>query len=212
MCLLKPFEYATKELSGEKYVIISKIIPLINCLKTKVEAVQGTSENEFFKMSLGCTSMNSRSKIKKHSFQKPKGMSKCNSYTTQKHKDSERESDDSDTTTYDFWSHHKSLVHGDGTRKKAAESTKDELSLYLANPLTHLQADPIQQCEDMKNIFSTLYKIVRQYLSIPATSVPAEYLFSKAGVTLTKTRNRLLSKRLEKLLFLGDCCEEECGL
>jgi len=39
--------------------------------------------------------------------------------------------------------------------------------------------------------------------------VPAERLFSKAGATVSQDRNRLLSNRLEKLLFLADCKKEE---
>lgn len=32
--ILKPFEYVTREAFGQKYVTISKIIPMLNCLAT----------------------------------------------------------------------------------------------------------------------------------------------------------------------------------
>lgn len=35
----KPLEYVTKELSGEQYVTISKIIPMVNCLKAQINDV-----------------------------------------------------------------------------------------------------------------------------------------------------------------------------
>ncbi|XP_017474101.1 PREDICTED: zinc finger BED domain-containing protein 4-like [Rhagoletis zephyria] len=38
--ILKPLEFITRELSGEKYVTISKVIPLINCLVTQVSALE----------------------------------------------------------------------------------------------------------------------------------------------------------------------------
>lgn len=40
MCLLKPFEAATKELCGQNYVTGSKIIPLIHCLIKKIEPIE----------------------------------------------------------------------------------------------------------------------------------------------------------------------------
>jgi len=38
-CMLKPFEVATKELCGERYITGSKVIPLIHCLIKKCEKV-----------------------------------------------------------------------------------------------------------------------------------------------------------------------------
>lgn len=35
--LLKPFEFVTKEASGESYVTVSKIIPMINCICLQIE-------------------------------------------------------------------------------------------------------------------------------------------------------------------------------
>lgn len=34
--LLKPFEYVTREASGQNYVTISKIIPMLSCLNTQL--------------------------------------------------------------------------------------------------------------------------------------------------------------------------------
>lgn len=39
MCILKPLEYVTKMLSGEQYVTISKIIPMVNCLKAQINDI-----------------------------------------------------------------------------------------------------------------------------------------------------------------------------
>lgn len=72
-----------------------------------------------------------------------------------------------------------------------------------------LNSNPLEQWEDMKNIFPLQYKQARIHFSIVATSVPCERLFSKVGATINQARNRLSSSRLEKLLFLGDLPEEE---
>lgn len=88
-------------------------------------------------------------------------------------------------------------------------SSIDELSLYLANPVTPLKSEPLKIWMDMKNMYPKLYKIAMKYSCLVATSVPSERLFSHAGATVTQARNRLLGKRLEKLLFLGSIPEED---
>lgn len=47
-----------------------------------------------------------------------------------------------------------------------------------------------------------LREIANKYLCIPATSVPSERIFSKAGDIMTTKRNRLKDKYLNILLFL----------
>lgn len=246
ICILKPLEYVTKELSGEQYVTISKIIPMVNCLKTQINnipvavgdgdgphaSVINTVKKEILKqierrfghvednylIAMSCL-LDPR--FKNIHFQDAKACAKAISLlrryiaTSPSIISSEHDSDSSLETTYDFWSHHKKLAH---TKKQSKTSSllqfenKDELSHYLSTQVSPLSLDPLKQWEDMKVVFPKLYKLAREFLSIPATSVPSERLFSKAGSTITKTRNRLSPKRLDKLLFLSDCTEEEWDL
>lgn len=45
LMLLRPFEAATKTISGEKYVSGSLVIPLINCVKTSLQRISITNTN-----------------------------------------------------------------------------------------------------------------------------------------------------------------------
>ena len=63
--------------------------------------------------------------------------------------------------------------------------------------------DPLHFYRVHGNIFPTLTKLVRRLFCLPATSVPAECLFSKAGIIQTELRNRINPKLLEYYCFLN---------
>jgi hypothetical protein len=77
-----------------------------------------------------------------------------------------------------------------------------ELNLYLKSSHARLSDDPLLIWKDMCKVYPILSKVALKYLIPVATSVPSERLFSKAGLTLNKQRNRLTSKHLNQLLFL----------
>jgi hypothetical protein len=81
--------------------------------------------------------------------------------------------------------------------------TSDELKRYLQSP------DSLIDNEDLfgfwrrhKVVYPILYSIARDILIIPATNTAAERLFSASGNTVTETRNRLASQKVDKLMFL----------
>ena len=51
--------------------------------------------------------------------------------------------------------------------------------------------------------FSTFAHHASTYLAIPATSVPAERLFSKVGELTSLRRNRIKSKHVDMILFVN---------
>ncbi|XP_063931833.1 zinc finger BED domain-containing protein 4-like [Zophobas morio] len=87
-----------------------------------------------------------------------------------------------------------------------------ELKNYLNQTLSSRTEDPIKFWTSVKHVYPYLSKIALKHLSILATSVPSERLFSKAGINLSELRNRLASKRLSALLFLGSLEEDEWHL
>lgn len=53
-------------------------------------------------------------------------------------------------------------------------------------------------------LYPLLTRIAKSFLSLPATSVPCETLFSQSGITLTELRNRLYPRNLEYLIILKE--------
>ncbi|KAK9692570.1 hAT family C-terminal dimerization region [Popillia japonica] len=103
---------------------------------------------------------------------------------------------------FDLWAHHKKLAH---TKKSGqGKSNKDsELNQYLSVPGRNLKDDLLDTWNEMKVVYPNLFKLAAKYSCVLATSVPSERIFSKAGATATKSRNRLTRSRLSKLLFLS---------
>ncbi|XP_069128352.1 E3 SUMO-protein ligase ZBED1-like [Argopecten irradians] len=64
-------------------------------------------------------------------------------------------------------------------------------------------SDPLQWWKDRAIIYPNLSVFVKQYLCVPATSVPSERIFSCAGNTLTNKRASLSEDNVDKLIFLN---------
>ncbi|CAF4921023.1 unnamed protein product [Rotaria sp. Silwood1] len=84
-----------------------------------------------------------------------------------------------------------------------ASDTNDELKRYLQS------IDSLIDNEDLfdfwrrqKFVYPVLYSIARDILIVPATNTAAERLFSASGNTVTETRNRLSSQKVDKLMFI----------
>ena len=56
--------------------------------------------------------------------------------------------------------------------------------------------------KENKKHFPHLFKLVRSNLHIPATSVPSERIFSLAGYIVCDRRSKILSKNVNKAIFL----------
>lgn len=230
--LLRPFEFVTKQASGDNYCTLSSVIPMVNILITELKSVKVDESSALYdiKVSLLKDIQERFSKVEDNNnmaistildprfknihFTKPlscanamniiRNVAKQKPVESRATSSSSSDEDGNPTMTYDFWQSHKQLIHG----HKRKTRSNDELSTYLDNPLASLNSDPLKEWEDMKTIFPGLYKQARVVLMMPATSVPSERLFSKTGQVLISNRSRLSPSYVDKLMFLRGVGEE----
>ncbi|XP_058485902.1 E3 SUMO-protein ligase ZBED1-like [Solea solea] len=107
------------------------------------------------------------------------------------------------STAFNLWTR----LDEDATLARAHRShTSDatiEVQRYMTDPPVHRSEDPLTYWNEHKHVYPHLFTLAKQYLCITASSVPCERVFSKAGEVVSKKRNRLSPKTVEKLLFLN---------
>jgi hypothetical protein len=94
------------------------------------------------------------------------------------------------------------------------QNNTNEYNNYLNLPLIsdNIKIDTLTWWKAHQEEFPTLAKIAKDYLSIQATSVPSEQLFSLAGHTIRKTRTRLHPETTRACLCLKNWIGNDFGL
>ncbi|KAA8894533.1 ribonuclease H-like domain-containing protein [Sphaerosporella brunnea] len=84
----------------------------------------------------------------------------------------------------------------------AAVVWEAELERYSKHPRVSKNTNVLLWWDDNEHRYPHLARLARDYLAIPASSVPAERVFSRAGDLISKTRNRLSRETANMLLCL----------
>ena len=79
-----------------------------------------------------------------------------------------------------------------------------EINKYLNIDELNICEDPLCWWKENFNKFRILSLVARDFLCVPATSVPSERVFSKAGNIVSNKRSSLSSKFIDKLIFLAE--------
>ena len=87
--------------------------------------------------------------------------------------------------------------------KTSTSSSLIELRQYNEDEMIPRTSDPLLWWKSREILYPTLSKIAKKRLCAPATSVPSERVFSKAGQLISERRSRLKSGAIEKILFLN---------
>ncbi len=221
---LEPCFKATEEMSGEKYVTGSKVIPLIKSLTGHYAETEralkrrGTKAVEIKVCSEILSKFNIRFSIstvegvkelalaalldprfKHHSFRDKEKKDKALSRLKQELGGQVEESE----------APKKSLIWGfletQMERQRnvsVAEGPERELSSYLAEPMLEFMEDPLTWWKKEESKYKKLSQIAFKYLVIPGTSILSERVFSDAGNIATKKRSCLSDENVNMLVCL----------
>nr|XP_046263256.1 E3 SUMO-protein ligase ZBED1-like isoform X2 [Scatophagus argus] len=104
---------------------------------------------------------------------------------------------------YNLWASLDNYVESQHRTSSAPASATVEIQRYLKEQILSRAEDPLKYWEARKTLYPTLWKLACKYLCIPASSVPCERIFSKAGELVSKKRSRLKPATVEKIIFLN---------
>lgn len=227
LVVLRLFENVTLEMSAQRNVTISKVLPLVSCLNNSISSYIPDTELGSKLKDVTVAELNKRfgniekfysfpiatlldPKFKNLHFKDPvdcsKAITKLKNLVCQHNIISSSSEDDQPEAVekkIDFWEHHKNLAHQKSTSNNQKSASDQMVMQYLRTLVINLSQDLIETWEEMKIVYPQLYNESQKMICILATPIPSERLFSKAGATLSKERNRLLGKMMLKLLFLN---------
>ncbi|XP_034150871.1 zinc finger BED domain-containing protein 6-like [Esox lucius] len=94
-----------------------------------------------------------------------------------------------------------------GETQSVQSSTADaavEVQRYLSDPYLNRAENPMHYWEKHSKVYPHLFQLARKYLSVPASSVPCERIFTKAGDVFNKKRSCLSMKAVEQIMLLNN--------
>lgn len=222
--VLQPFEEATRELSSEYYVSISKVIPLARSLQRLTSQSNLTLDLKhelLSSMSRRFTNMEANYTLTVSTLLDPRfkrlGFNDSSKYQSAMEKlgremaatnteSSSGEQSSSACSTSGLWSFVDTRFAELGHAQPTEHATI--IKSYLDQGNIPRKEDPLKKWNNDECVYVKLVPFVKKYLSIPATSVPSERLFSKAGELISHRRNRLKSKNIDMMLFLNSFLQQ----
>lgn len=235
--VLKPAGYVTVELSGQKYVTMSSVIPVIRGLQhvlrnlnpqtpvaktlrdSLLESVTKRLEIlETNKMSAKSTFLDPR--FRKTGFGLETNAKNAQQWVSEELATllDEKTTNHSLTPTNEvrsslaassemntpsIWDFFDSKAAEVETQATPLSSAMVIIKQYLDLPLIPRNKNPFDFWETYRTVFPELFELATKYLCVPATSVPSERVFSKAGQITNERRNRLKGKNLDAIIFLN---------
>lgn len=229
--ILKIFYNVTVEMSAEKSVSISKVMVLIKIMKSYVEKhiiESGTGQHLQLLYALR-DELNRRfcdtesnvlvteaslldPRFKKHAFITTEKYDQCLRSVRGKIRSLfasntpgsllEPPSQISEQPSTSMWDEFDKQVEKEIIQNPTAGSIV-EMDKYLNEPLIKRSDDPLKWWHERRLIYPNLYVLMKRRLCVPATSVPCERVFSKAGMTINQKRSSLKPEKASQLLFLN---------
>ncbi|XP_054866834.1 zinc finger BED domain-containing protein 4-like [Amphiprion ocellaris] len=229
MLVLAPFNQATIELSEKKRVSGSKVIPLMRMIHIELRqasTVTKTAENLRKRLTESICNLKSLSVMTLATLLDPRFktvgfFSPLKATEAVKRLKSERAAElrshepdpageepssshgSEPSSGHNLWKPLDMEVEENNTTSNTTADSIVEVQRYLAETNTPRTQDPLQYWKNNQKTYPHLYQFELKFLCTPFSSVPCERIFSKTGELMSKKRNRLGAKTLQKLLFLN---------
>lgn len=230
--MLKPFELMASELSADSYCNISKVVPLIRGVQSSLQNVPCSSglgsalkqallekleasfsTYEKYVIPSVATLLDPRFKRAglgvESAIESTRGFvieqlseMKNNSKST-RNENSEKRDNKSLIASSDIWNFLDEKVNEISNQKAPTNSAEVSVTQYLELPYLKRQDCPCKFWVSQSALEPDLADLAMKFMCIPATSFPAERLYSKPGVVIAERRNRITSKHYDAIIFLN---------
>lgn len=215
--VLKPFLLATTELSAESKTTLSKVIPICSVLRTAINCSLAETDAGKKLQRTALKNFTTRfDKIEKSSFHNGHEIQKkdfssivdatqavsllndeLNNFSKEHPQLELIEAENSGLWSFRNLRPSEVVVNG---------SPLDEaFRMYLNSNVSPIDNCPIETWQSLMQFNLPLSQLASKYLTIHATSVPSQRLFSKAGTIISKLLSSLEPKKAEKLIILSSC-------
>ncbi|XP_067010494.2 E3 SUMO-protein ligase ZBED1 isoform X1 [Anabrus simplex] len=243
LSLLSPLESLTCELSSEKYVSLSKVIPMSKALhgafhqphtSKSCDPVEKLEDNllqqiqtrfalveDVKHMALATLldprfknlGFKSKEKAKEHVGlltklcttilkEEQSSQTDLSCWPLEDHQRPSTSESPILTTASSLWKSFDCEVQQHNDKHSATSDAILEVQSYMGEVLLPRSANPLDYWKKNEGRYPSLALLAKRYLSV-ATSVPAERIFSKAGLILSRQRNRLSGSMVDKIVFLN---------
>ena len=235
LAVLKPFFQITTEISAEIHTSISKIIPMLiildNFLKSqtsrlsielKVQLDSYFKDIESQKFATFATFLDPRFKdkmfnentklaIKKEliEYMEKRKPQEAKTQETNEEEKETKSSEGHQETTFKFWDDFDKETEKELDTMKDVSAIDLEMSRYLEGRRCARETDILKWWKENEKNFPNMSTVGKKYLCIPATSVPSERVFSKAGEIVSARRSRIKSKNVDMIIFLNKLQNEK---
>ena len=229
--VLRPFESVTTELSSEKYVSASKIIPIARGLQKVITSLSagictGLCEKLISQMATRFRNLEEKGfiaiatlldpRFKKIPFLNQSSVQQMTrmivsdaSTLAEPHDPAEQHQSTTDANSNkavnSVWEVFEQQVAASTSNRSTGISAFTQLDQYFKAPIIDRKNDPLQWWRDNSHVYPAIANVAKVYLSTVATSVPSERIFSKAGELISAKHNRVKPKNVNTLLFLNKC-------
>ena len=223
--VLQPFKEATAEMSAEKFTTISKVLPMIKILMSKVNQKKGSSLTDKLRDNMSARFHTMESSVylqiatlldprfKRKGLKDEQSVRSCidtlkqliatpnDTEMIQEGKEEKKNKINESSSLWDDFDDEE-----DEVEEKTLTASEMEIKYYLECKKIERSSDPLMWWKSNCHALPRLSSLAKKYLATPATSVPSERIFSKTGELLSKKRSNLKKSNVDMIIFLNKNC------